>query len=94
MKKILLSAMAFVAAMSANAQVFQMDGEAQGLTSDLSDVEAGKAWGSIDGALDISNAFATQHKVVDCKRNSHKEANDHKQQTCPCKESSATVSFS
>ena len=71
MKKILLSAMAFVAAMSANAQVFQMDGEAQGLTSDLSDVEAGKAWGSIDGALDISNAFATQHKVVDCKNDDY-----------------------
>ena len=71
MKKILLSAVALVAAMSANAQVFQMDGESHGLTSDLSGVEAGYAWGSIDGAVDISNAFETQHKVVDCKNNSY-----------------------
>lgn len=71
MKKILLSAVALVAAMSANAQVFQMDGESHGLTSDLSGVEAGYAWGSIDGAIDISNAFETQHKVVDCKNNSY-----------------------
>ena len=71
MKKILLSAVALVAAMSANAQVFQMDGESHGMTSDLSGVEAGYAWGSIDGAVDISNAFETQHKVVDCKNNSY-----------------------
>ena len=71
MKKILLSAVALVAAMSANAQVFQMDGESHGLTSDLSGVEAGYAWGSIDGAVDISNAFETQHKVVDCKNNNY-----------------------
>ena len=45
MKKILLSAVALVAAMSMNAQVFQMNGEAQGLSSDLSDVAAGKSWG-------------------------------------------------
>lgn len=71
MKKILLSAVALVAAMSMNAQVFQVNGEAQGLTSDLSDVAAGKVWGAIDGAVDISNAFATQHKVVDCKNNDY-----------------------
>lgn len=71
MKKILLSAVALVAAMSMNAQVFQMNGEAQGLSSDLSDVAAGKSWGAIDGAVDISNAFATQHKVVDCKNNDY-----------------------
>ena len=67
MKKILLSAMALVAAMSVNAQVFQVNGSEQGLTSDLAPVEAGKAWGSIEGAIDISNPFATDHKVVDCK---------------------------
>ena len=67
MKKFLLSAAALAVAMCANAQVFQMDGEAHGLTSDLSNVEAGHVWGSIEGALDISNAFETQHKLVDCK---------------------------
>ena len=71
MKKILLSAVALVAAMSMNAQVFQVNGEAQGLTSDLSDVAAGKVWGAIDGAVDITNAFATQHKLVDCKNNDY-----------------------
>jgi len=67
MKKFLLSAAALVAAMSVNAQVFQMDAEAHGLTSDLSTVAAGYAWGSIEGAVDISNAFETDHKMVDCK---------------------------
>ena len=67
MRKILLSAAALVVAMSANAQVFQMDGEAHGLTSDLSNVAAGYVWGTIDGAIDISNAFETQHKLVDGK---------------------------
>jgi len=67
MKKFLLSAAAFIVAMSANAQVFQLDGEAHGLTSDLSSVEAGHVWGSIEGALDITNAFTTDHKLVDCK---------------------------
>lgn len=57
--------------MSMNAQVFQVNGEAQGLTSDLSDVAAGKVWGAIDGAVDITNAFATQHKLVDCKNNDY-----------------------
>lgn len=69
MRKFLLSAAALVVAMSANAQVFQMDGEAHGLTSDASNVVAGYAWGSIEGAIDISNAFETTHKVVDCKNN-------------------------
>jgi archaellum component FlaG (FlaF/FlaG flagellin family) len=71
MKKILLSAVALVAAMSMNAQVFQVNGEAQGLTSEVSDVAAGKVWGAIDGAVDITNAFATQHKLVDCKNNDY-----------------------
>jgi hypothetical protein len=69
MKKILLSAMALVAAMSVNAQVFKVSAEANGIGSDAVDVEAGKVWGSIEGALDISNPFATQHKAVDCKNN-------------------------
>ena len=69
MKKFLLSAMALVAAMSVNAQVFQVNGSEKGLSSDLAPVEAGYAWGSIEGAIDISNAFATDHKVVDCKNN-------------------------
>ena len=67
MKKFLLSAAALAVAMCANAQVFQMDGEAHGLTSDLSSVEAGHVWGSIEGAVDISNAFTTDHKLVDNK---------------------------
>ena len=69
MKKILLSAMAFVATMSMNAQVFQVNGSEHGLSGDLAPVAAGYAWGSIDGAIDISNPFATDHKVVDCKNN-------------------------
>lgn len=71
MKKILLSAVALVAAMSANAQVFQMDGEAFGLSSEAVTVAAGAAWGTIDGALNISNAFETGHKLVDCKNNDY-----------------------
>lgn len=69
MRKFLLSAAALVAAMSVNAQVFQVNGSEHGLSSDLSDVAAGYEWGSIDGAIKISNAFATSHKVVDCKNN-------------------------
>ena len=70
MKKILLSAVALVAAMSVNAQVFQMNAEAQGLSGDLSDVAAGKVWADVDFAT-ISNPFATQHKMVDCKNNDY-----------------------
>ena len=55
--------------MSMNAQVFKVSAEANGIGSDAVDVEAGKVWGSIEGALDISNPFATQHKAVDCKNN-------------------------
>ena len=69
MKKILLSAMALVAAMSVNAQVFKVSAEANGIGSDAVDVAAGKAWGSIEGAIEVSNPFATQHKAVDCKNN-------------------------
>lgn len=71
MKKFLLSAAALVAAMSMNAQVFQMVGADHGLTSEASAVEAGKAWGTIDGALDITNAFANDHKIVDCKNHDY-----------------------
>ena len=69
MKKFLLSAMALVAAMSVNAQVFKVSAEANGIGSDAVDVAAGKAWGSIEGAIEVSNPFATQHKAVDCKNN-------------------------
>ena len=61
MKKFLLSAMALVAAMSVNAQVFKVSAEANGIGSDAVDVAAGKAWGSIEGAIEVSNPFATQH---------------------------------
>ena len=71
MKKFLLSAAALVAAMSMNAQVFQMVGADHGLTSEASAVEAGKVWGTIDGALDITNAFANDHKIVDCKNHDY-----------------------
>ena len=70
MKKILLSAVALVAAMSVNAQVFQMNGEAQGIATDLTNVDAGKVWADVDFAT-ISNPFATQHKMVDCKNNDY-----------------------
>ena len=69
MKKILLSAAALVAAMSVNAQVFKVSAEANGITSDGVAIAADYAWGSIDGAIDISNAFETNHKAVDCKNN-------------------------
>jgi hypothetical protein len=69
MKKILLSVVAVFAAMSVNAQVFKVSAEANGIGSDAVDVEAGKAWGSIEGVIDVSNPFATQHKSVDCKNN-------------------------
>ena len=69
MRKILLSALAIFAAMSVNAQVFKVSAEANGIGSDAVDVEAGKAWGSIEGVIDVSNPFATQHKSVDCKNN-------------------------
>lgn len=69
MKKFLLSAAALVVAMSMNAQVFKVSAEANGIGSDAVDVEAGRVWGSIDGIVDISNPFATQHKQVDCKNN-------------------------
>jgi hypothetical protein len=52
-----------------NAQVFKVSAEANGIGSDAVDVEAGKVWGSIEGVIDISNPFATQHKAVDCKNN-------------------------
>lgn len=70
MKKILLSAVALVAAMSVNAQVFQMNGEAQGIATELTNVDAGKVWADVDFAT-ISNPFATQHKMVDCKNNDY-----------------------
>ena len=71
MKKILLSAVALVAALSANAQVFKVSADAEGIGSDAVGVAAGKAWGEISGVLAISNPFATDHKKVDCKNNDY-----------------------
>ena len=71
MKKILLSAVALVAALSANAQVFKVSADAEGIGSDAVGVAAGKAWGEIPGVLAISNPFATDHKKVDCKNNDY-----------------------
>ena len=71
MKKVLLSAMALVASMSMNAQVFQVNGSGHGLTGDLSDVAEGHVWGTVDGVATISNAFATQHKTANCKNNDY-----------------------
>lgn len=70
MKKILLSAVALVAAMSVNAQVFQVNAETYGITSDGVAVEAGKVWADTEFAT-ISNPFATNHKAVDCKNNDY-----------------------
>ena len=67
MKKVLLSAAALVAAMSMNAQVLQLDSEALGFGEEAVDVEAGFEWGTIEGALEVTNAFATGHKAVDSK---------------------------
>ena len=71
MKKILLSAVALVAALSANAQVFKVSADAEGIGSDAVGVAAGKARGEISGVLAISNPFATDHKKVDCKNNDY-----------------------
>ena len=71
MKKQLLILVMTLLPMVASAQVFQMDGEAHGLTSELSTVAADYAWGAIDGAVDIYNAFETGHKLVDCKNNDY-----------------------
>lgn len=70
MKKILLSAVALVAAMSVNAQVFQMNAETYGITSDGQAITEGFEWGAI-GETKFSNPFATQHKAVDCKNNDY-----------------------
>jgi len=69
MRKILLSAAALVAAMSANAQVFKVSADANGIGSEepYTSIEAGTVWGEIPGAATISNAFTTTHKAVDNK---------------------------
>lgn len=71
MKKILLSVVALAATMSVNAQVFKVSADENGITSDGNAIAAGYAWGSIDGAIDISNPFETAHKKVDCKNNDY-----------------------
>lgn len=70
MKKSLLFAVALFAAATVNAQVFQMNGEDFGLSSDASDVAAGFNWGAA-GPVEINNPFATTHKLVDCKNNDY-----------------------
>lgn len=70
MKKSLLFAVALFGAATLNAQVFQMNGEDFGLTSEASDVAAGFNWGAA-GSVEINNAFATTHKLVDCKNNDY-----------------------
>ena len=61
--------MAFVAAMTVNAQVLQLNAESLGITDTDTgnDVAANTAWGSIDGAISVFNAFDTKHKPVNCK---------------------------
>ena len=73
MKKSLLFAAALVCAASMNAQVFQMDSEAQGFSGTASDCEEGFVWGEIPGAAVFSNAFATQHKTLDCKQDNYNQ---------------------
>lgn len=71
MKKFLLCAAALVVAMSVNAQEkFQMNGENFGLTKELSPCPAGTVWFEGDN-ITVTNAFATDHKVVDCKNNGY-----------------------
>lgn len=70
MKKILLSAVALVAAMNMNAQVLQLNAEELGLGADYVAVAEGRVWGTI-GETTFSNAFATNHKAVDCKNNGY-----------------------
>jgi hypothetical protein len=72
MKKFLLCAAALVVAMSVNAQEkFQVVGEDFGLNGESgTNVEAGTVW--YEGTnIKVSNAFATNHKVVDIKNHDY-----------------------
>ena len=71
MKKFLLCAAALVVAMSVNAQEkFQMNGEGFGLTTSYSACPAGKVW--YEGQnITVTNAFTTDHKIVDCKNHDY-----------------------
>lgn len=70
MKKILLSAVALVAAMNMNAQVLQINAESYGITSEGIAIAEGTVWADTDAAK-FSNPFATTHKAVDCKNNDY-----------------------
>jgi len=70
MKKILLSAVALVAAMNMNAQVLQINAESYGITSDGIAIAEGTVWAENEAAK-FSNPFATTHKAVDCKNNDY-----------------------
>lgn len=72
MKKFLLSAAALVCAASVNAQVLQLNAEELGIGSDAVDVAEGQVWGTA-GFVELSNAYATQHKAVDCKNNNYNQ---------------------
>lgn len=70
MKKSLLFAAALACTAVANAQVFQMNGEDHGLTSEAAEVAQGYQWGAV-GDITILNAFTTATKLVDCKNNNY-----------------------
>ena len=68
MKRIVIFTMMLtLTVLSINAQVFKVSAAAHSITSDGVPIEAGYVWGVIDGAIEISNPFQTNHKAVDCK---------------------------
>ena len=72
MKKLLLFASAIVCASIGNAQVFQMDGEAFGLSYEYANVEAGLIWGEA-GSATIFNPFTDELRLYDCKCNNYNQ---------------------
>jgi len=74
MKKFLLSAAAVVVAMSANAQVLQINAdETLGLTGDLLSLSKGTEIGSIEGAIAAFVPFDDSYKLLDCKNNGYNQ---------------------
>ncbi len=73
MKKYLLSAVAFVAAMSASAQVevIQVDADALGVGSDAVTLTKGTSFGEIAGKISAYAAYDDSYKSVDCKNNDY-----------------------
>ncbi|MBP5258583.1 MAG: hypothetical protein J6Z41_07615 [Prevotella sp.] len=74
MKKFLLSAAAVVVAMSANAQVLQINAdEALGLSGDLLSLSKDTEIGTIEGAITAFVPFDDSYKMLDCKNDGYNQ---------------------